>query len=100
MKMDAIQPLDLAVLRPEPLQAKPAADIGTDFMALLQAGMTSLERQSDEASAKLAAYATGAQISPHELMIAMESAKLSMQFAVEVRNRLVEAYQELARMQV
>jgi len=36
----------------------------------------------------------------HTVMIAMEEAKLSMQLAVEVRNKLVEAYQELSRMQV
>ena len=30
----------------------------------------------------------------------MEQAKLSLQLAVEVRNRLVDAYQELTRLQI
>ncbi|MBA4151905.1 MAG: flagellar hook-basal body complex protein FliE, partial [Acinetobacter sp.] len=36
----------------------------------------------------------------HELVMAMEQAKLSMQMAVEIRNRLIDAYQELTRMQI
>jgi flagellar hook-basal body complex protein FliE len=33
-------------------------------------------------------------------MIAMEQARIELTFAVEVRNRLRESYQELARMQL
>ncbi len=36
----------------------------------------------------------------HDLMITMEKAKLSMQVAVEVRNRLVEVYKSITSMQV
>jgi flagellar hook-basal body complex protein FliE len=36
----------------------------------------------------------------HHVTIAMEEAKLSLQLAVQVRNKIIEAYQEIARMQV
>lgn len=36
----------------------------------------------------------------HTVMIALEEAKVTMQLAVEVRNKLVEAYQEVSRMQI
>ncbi len=36
----------------------------------------------------------------HTVMISLEEAKLHMQLAVEVRNKLIEAYQEVSRMQV
>ena len=36
----------------------------------------------------------------HQVTIAMEEARLMMQLAVEVRNKAVEAYQEISRMQV
>jgi len=36
----------------------------------------------------------------HQVTIAMEKATLSLQLAVQVRNRMVEAYQEISRMQV
>ncbi|MFZ5648335.1 MAG: flagellar hook-basal body complex protein FliE [Bacillota bacterium] len=36
----------------------------------------------------------------HQVTIATEQAKLMLQLAVEVRNKVVEAYQEISRMQV
>jgi len=36
----------------------------------------------------------------HQVTVAMQEARLTMQLAVEVRNKVVEAYQEIARMQV
>lgn len=42
----------------------------------------------------------GESQSLHEVMIHMEEAKLSFQLLAQVRNRLLEAYQEVMRMQV
>ena len=36
----------------------------------------------------------------HEAMIALQQADLTLQFAVQVRNKLVQAYQEISRMPV
>ncbi len=44
--------------------------------------------------------ATGETQSLHEVMLHMEEAKLSFQLLAQVRNRLLEAYQEVMRMQV
>lgn len=42
----------------------------------------------------------GQDVSLHQAMIAMEEASVSFQLMVEVRNKLLESYQELMRMQV
>ena len=39
-------------------------------------------------------------VSAHEVMLAMETAKMELRMVVEVRNKLLESYQELMRMQV
>jgi flagellar hook-basal body complex protein FliE len=44
--------------------------------------------------------ALGESIAPHELMLGLENAKLQLQMLIEIRNRCVEAYQEVMRMQV
>jgi flagellar hook-basal body complex protein FliE len=43
---------------------------------------------------------SGQNVSLHQAMIAMEEASVSFQLMVEVRNRLLDSYQELMRMQV
>lgn len=45
-------------------------------------------------------FIAGEDISVHEVMLATEEAKMSLQLAVQVRNKLLEAYQELNRMQL
>ena len=42
----------------------------------------------------------GQNVSLHQTMIAMEEASVSFQLMVEVRNKMLESYQELMRMQV
>ncbi|MEW5668224.1 flagellar hook-basal body complex protein FliE [Pseudomonas putida] len=82
-----------------PLEAT-AQSTASDFTSLLKSGATNLGEQTGQASELLSAYAVGENVSPHELVMAMEQAKLSLQLAVEVRNRLVDAYQELTRLQI
>jgi flagellar hook-basal body complex protein FliE len=43
---------------------------------------------------------SGQNVPLHHAMIAMEEASVSFQLMVEVRNKLLEGYQELMRMQV
>ncbi|RST75481.1 flagellar hook-basal body complex protein FliE [Siminovitchia acidinfaciens] len=56
-----------------------------------------LQLQSDKATNMLA---EGKKIDLHEVMIAGQKASISMQAALEIRNKAVEAYQEIMRMQV
>lgn len=71
-----------------------------DFLDQLKSGAVQLSEQTDQATALLSSYAVGENVAPHDLVMAMEQAKLSLQLAVEVRNRLVDAYQELTRLQI
>jgi flagellar hook-basal body complex protein FliE len=77
-----------------------SASRASGFGDLVMSGLTSVADQSAAASDALANYAVGNPVSPHELMIAMEQARQSLQLTVEIRNRLVESYQELTRMQI
>jgi flagellar hook-basal body complex protein FliE len=46
------------------------------------------------------AFISGEDLNIHEVMLITEEAKMSLQLAVQVRNKLVEAYQEINRMQL
>ena len=56
-----------------------------------------LKIQSDTLTEKLA---LGQEVDLHEVMIASQKASVTMQLTLEIRNKAVEAYQEMMRMQV
>ncbi len=56
-----------------------------------------LQRNADEVVNRLAA---GETVDLHSVTIAVEEASVAFQLAMQVRNKLVEAYQEVMRMQV
>src|SRR3954452_6976835 len=60
-------------------------------------GLNQTQNAADDASVHMAA---GDPIDLHEVMLARETASLHFQLAVQVRNKLVEAYQDVMRMQI
>ena len=50
--------------------------------------------------AQVEAFIAGETENTHEVMIAMNQAELHFQLLTEVRNKLLEGYQEIMRMQV
>jgi flagellar hook-basal body complex protein FliE len=60
-------------------------------------GVSGLERQADAVTQSLA---TGGSAQIHDLMTATAKASLGVDLLVQVRNRAVEAYQEIMRLQV
>lgn len=58
------------------------------------------DRQIHIADTEVQKLAVGKEESLHGVMIAIESAKESLSLVVQIRNRLVEAYQDVLRMQI
>jgi len=73
-----------------------AADAGKFFSELV-GKVNDLQGQSDKA---IQGLVSGESTGLHEVMIAMEKSSISFQFLSQVRNKAVEAYQEVMRMQV
>ena len=59
-----------------------------------------VDELSDHSVAVQQQFFTGEVTDVHEVMVAGQEAGLAFALMVEVRNKLVEAYQELSRMQV
>jgi len=57
------------------------------------------EQASGDANTKVAAMVDGTG-DVHEAMIALQRAELSLELTVQVRNKLMSAYQEIMRMPV
>lgn len=71
-----------------------------DFSRALGDGLKTLNTNLNASDEVLRGVAAGEPIPIHDMMIVMTRAQLSLQFAVEVRNRLVESYQQLFQMQI
>ncbi len=82
--------------------SKPASpnEKGEDFGKMLMDVMKDVNASQQESIAKQNAFMTGQPIDVHDVMIAMENASTTLQLTMQVRNKLLEAYQEIMRMQV
>ncbi len=63
----------------------------------LQKAIAEIEARTKEADSAAVRYASGDSIPIHTVIIAAEQARLSIALAAEVRNKILEAYQELSR---
>lgn len=84
----------------ERTEAAPAGPGSVDFGKVLSEAVQRVEQ--DQAAAEQAAVrlATGQVTDVAEVMIAAERASLSLGMAIQVRNKALEAYQEIMRMQL
>jgi len=70
------------------------------FANMLKKAVADLNQSQVKADKVVERFLAGDIEDVHQVMIAMEEARLTMQLAVEVRNKIVEAYQEISRMQI
>lgn len=87
--LDGIKPLQ---------QAQPAG--GPSFSEVLGAALDKLNGEQIQAEQMTEALATGQAPDLHSVMITAEKSMISFQMAVQIRNKAMEAYQEIMRMQV
>lgn len=92
--VEAIQPLATQATAPT---AGPAAP---GFANWVEKELSSLNTQLVTAEQGIQKLATGTAENLHEVMLQLEQARLAMQVAAQVRSRVLEAYQDVMRMQV
>lgn len=91
-----VRPLEFKTL--EMPQTAPAA--GTGFGALLAQSVQSLNAAQTEAGTEVKNFLQGQGPNVHTLMLDLEKANLSLEFAVQVRNKAMDAYNEIMHMQL
>jgi flagellar hook-basal body complex protein FliE len=80
-------------------QVKPADnEPAKGFEDLVQEAIGKLSQVQNDAEQAVKELATGGD--PSQAIIAMEKADMNFQLMVEVRNKLISAYQEVMRIQV
>ncbi|MBU1427049.1 MAG: flagellar hook-basal body complex protein FliE [Gammaproteobacteria bacterium] len=90
----------MAAAQGQPVQT-PASTSGVDFANVLKSSLDGVNQAQHQAEALQKAFVLGDdKVSLSDTMIAMQKANISFQTAVQVRNKVVAAYNDIMNMQV
>ncbi|HEY3624811.1 MAG TPA: flagellar hook-basal body complex protein FliE [Terracidiphilus sp.] len=81
---------------------RPAAPSGTSenpFSDLMGDAVKDVSRLQDEAQQAVTGLMTGSGVDVHQAMIATEKASMAFELSLAVRNKAVQAYQQVMSMQ-
>jgi flagellar hook-basal body complex protein FliE len=70
------------------------------FMDFLNNALNEVNKLQVESEKLNQAFAMGMNDNIHQVLIASEKADIALQFTVQIRNKLFEAYQEIMRMPI
>lgn len=82
---------------------KPAhspAQAQNNFASFLKDSIDKVNQSQVEADVMAEKLARGENVDLHEVMIAAQKASITLSAAMEIRNKVIEAYQEVMRMQI
>jgi flagellar hook-basal body complex protein FliE len=71
---------------------------GLSFQNTLKELVSNVNKQMQETDQLAQDFATGKNNNIHEVMIASEKSGISLRFLIQIRNKLLDAYQEIMRM--
>jgi flagellar hook-basal body complex protein FliE len=97
--LPAIDPVAAAM--PSMAQTAPTnATPGAGFGQLVSQGLEQVNNSLLDSQVDMQRLASGEVGNLHQVMLRMEQSRLSFQLMLQVRNRLLESYQDVMRMQV
>lgn len=83
-----------------PVSGSTATDPAQGFLDTLGNAFGQLNQQLVTADASLADFAAGGSSDLHTVMLQMQEASIGLKLGVQVRDRFLEAYQEIMRLQL
>jgi flagellar hook-basal body complex protein FliE len=101
MSVMAIQPIDLlGAQAPARAAAAVTAPPAISFANLLTKGIDAANTKLARADQLVAQAAVDSSIPLHQVTFALEEARISFELLIQVRNRLIDASQQLLNMQI
>jgi flagellar hook-basal body complex protein FliE len=90
----------LTPLASTPSRTEQSSALQADFGTVLKNAMEDVNKTLVESETMDSLLAQGKLSNVHDAVIAAEKASLALELTVQVRNRIIEAYQEIMRMTV
>mgnify|MGYP005855391163 CR=1 FL=1 len=99
MATGPVEPLASPLALPTLPGAQRAGD-GASFGPLLLEALQDVSRSQQRADSLALELAAGGDVELHQVVLALEAASLKTHLALQVRNKALEAYQEIMRMPI
>ncbi len=91
----AVSPLPL-----QPAETNAIAKVGADFSSVIQSTIQQAVKAEAEGDKAIQDLQSGQAKNLHEVMISVEKADISLKMLVQFRNKAMQAYEEVMRMQI
>lgn len=100
-------PIELRGLQPirnielsSPRQEIKISETDDSFADMLGRAINGVDQTMKESDQAVQDFISGKTENVHDVMISMQRAQLSFQLMVEIRNKAIETYHEISRMQI
>jgi flagellar hook-basal body complex protein FliE len=103
--INSVTPFRLSPMALKQIDIKPNLSVNDkktkmNFGETLKQAIEQVNQSQVKSDNMTEALATGKNVELHDVMITAQKASVTMSLAIEVRNKAIEAYQEMMRMQV
>jgi flagellar hook-basal body complex protein FliE len=95
-----IQPIQPGIVTNIALPSLDPAPASSEFRDLLASSMAAVNQQQNDAQTAVNQFLNGDSIELHSVALAGQRADLSMDLFLQVRNKVLSAYQEIMKLQM
>jgi flagellar hook-basal body complex protein FliE len=100
MNISPIQPSSIQPVGPIEIGGANRASGGSEFQNVLQGAIEQVESASSDAKQSVQNFLSGDGEDLHSTVLAVQRAGLEFDMLMQVRNKVISAYQEVMRMQM
>lgn len=101
MRTEAIgQVINSIGFNSENIKNKSIESNGNSFAQTISDAIKGVNESQINADNMVQSFIKGEDVTMHEVMLSMQESQISMQLLIEMRNKVVEAYQEINRVQI
>jgi flagellar hook-basal body complex protein FliE len=97
-RLSQVTPLSF-IQKPQPASATPV-EVTKSFASFLSDAMEEVNKAQIESANMSKLFAAGQIEDVHQVMIASQKSTILLQTALQVRNKVIESYQEIMRMPI
>lgn len=92
--------LESISIRNENIKSTESKNLQNNFADTIGKVLNSVNDNQVKSNDMINSFIKGEDITMHQVMLSMQESQMSMQLLIEMRNKLVEAYQEINRVQL